>query len=99
MPGGRGGRVGTLGGIGLAVSRSSAHPREAVSLIRFLISRELQSKADSAHPKPAAEPQLYGLPQILQAYTPSAQLSQPSSRLVSRPSKVTGDAYEHVTQA
>lgn len=99
MPGGRGGRVGTLGGIGLAVSRSSAHPREAAALIHFLIAREMQSKADPAHPESAIEPQLYDLPQILQAYAPSPQLSQQSSRLVSRPSSVTGHAYEAVTQA
>jgi trehalose/maltose transport system substrate-binding protein len=99
MPGGRGGRVGTLGGIGLAVSRSSAHPREAVALIRFLLDRELQPKADPAHPWPAAEPKLYGLPHVLQAYAPSPQLSQQSSRLVSRPSNVTGHAYQDVTQA
>jgi len=99
MPAGRGGRVGTLGGIGLAVSRSSAHPREAVALIRFLIARELQSKADQAHAEPAALPQLYDLPQVLQPYTPSPQLTQQSSRLVSRPSSVTGHAYADVTQA
>jgi len=99
MPGGRGGRVGTLGGYGLAVSRSSAHPREAIALIRFLIGRELRSKADPPDPGPTAEPQLYDLPQVLQAYAPSHQLSQQSSRLVSRPSNVAGDAYDGVTRA
>lgn len=99
MPGGRGGRVGTLGGIGLAVSRSSAHPREAIALIRFLIARELQPKAGPTHLKRGTEPQLDGLPQILEAYAPSPQLNQQSSRLVSRPSNVTGLAYEHVTHA
>jgi trehalose/maltose transport system substrate-binding protein len=99
MPGGGGGRVGTLGGFGLAVSRSSAHPREAVALIRFLIASELRSKADPSHPEPAAEPQLYDLPQILQAYAPSPQLGQQSSRLLNRPSNVTGHAYEDVSHA
>jgi trehalose/maltose transport system substrate-binding protein len=99
MPGGREGRADTLGGYGLAVSRSSAHPREAVALIHFLIARELQSKADLSHPEPAAEPQLYDLPQILQTYAPSPQLSQQSSQLVSRPSNVTGHAYEDVSRA
>src|SRR5215469_11244380 len=99
MPGGRGGRVGTLGGYGLAVSRSSAHSREAVTLIRFLIARELRSKADPSQSEPGAEPRLYDLPQVLHAYAPSAQLSRQNSRLVSRPSKVTGHAYEDVTKA
>ena len=91
--------MGTLGGYGLAVSRSSDHPREAVALIRFLIARELRSKADPSHPEPAAEPQLYDLPPVLQAYAFSPRLSQQSSRLVSRPSNVTGHAYKDVTQA
>ena len=91
--------MGTLGGFGLAVSRSSAHPREAAALIRFLIARELRSKPDPSAPEPAAELQLYDLPKVLQAYAPSPRLSQPSSRLVSRPSNVTGQAYEDVTQA
>src|SRR5262249_1118935 len=97
--GGRGGRAGTLGGYGLAVPRSSAHAREAIALIRFLIARELRSKADPSYLEPAAKPQLYDLPQILQAYAPSPQLSQHRSRLVSRPSNVTRHAYEDVTQA
>jgi len=99
MPGGRGGRAGTSGGYGLAVSRSSAHPREAVALIRFLVARELQSRAELAHSEPETEPQFYELPKILQAYAPSPRVSQQSSRLVNRPSKVTGHAYEDVTQA
>jgi trehalose/maltose transport system substrate-binding protein len=42
VPGGGAGRAGTLGGNGLAVSRTSAHPREARELIRFLLKRDLQ---------------------------------------------------------
>ena len=99
IPGGPGGRVGTLGGYGLAVPRSSAHSREAVALIRFLIAREQRSNADPSDPGPAAKPQLYDLPQILQPDAPSPQLSQQSSRLVSRPSNLTGHAYQDVTQA
>jgi trehalose/maltose transport system substrate-binding protein len=99
MPEGSGGRVGTLGGFGLAVSRSSPHRREAVALIRFLIASELRSRADRSHAEPSAQPQLYKLPQILQAYASSPQLNQQSTRLVSRPSNVTGHTYEDVTQA
>src|SRR5215831_8390502 len=99
LPGGRGGRVGTLGGFGLAVSRSSQHPREAVALIQFLVDRELQSKTSRSSPEQTAELQLYDLPQVLQAYAPSSQFSQQSSRLVSRPSNVTGHAYEDVSRA
>jgi trehalose/maltose transport system substrate-binding protein len=52
-----------------------------------------------SHPEPAAEPQLYDLPKVLQAYAPSTQLSQQSGRLVIRPSNVTGHAYEEVSEA
>ena len=91
--------MGTSGGYGLAVSRSSAHPREAVALVRFLIARELRSKANTSRSELASEPQLYDLPQVLQAYAPSPQPSQQSSRLVSRPSNVNGHAYADMTEA
>jgi len=94
MPGGRAGRLATLGGFGLAISRSSRHRREAVALIRFLIGRELRSATDRSDPQKAAEPQLYDVPQVLQAYLPSSQQSKLTSRLISRPSNVTGLSYE-----
>ena len=90
--------MGTLGGYGLSVSRSAAHPREAVALIRFLIAKEQQSKADSAHYASVAG-RLYGLPQTLQVYAPSPQPAEHHSRLVSRPSNVAGHAYEDVSRA
>jgi trehalose/maltose transport system substrate-binding protein len=99
MPGGRGGRVGTLGGFGLAVSRYSPHPREALALIRFLVAQEQRSKAAPQYPQPAAETRLYDLPNILQGYAPSAQSSRQISRLVGRPSNVSGYGYEDVTEA
>ena len=42
MPGEKGIRVGTLGGLGLAVSRSSKHQAEAISLVRFLLKKEAE---------------------------------------------------------
>ena len=99
MPGGREGRVGVLGGYGLAIPRSSAHPQEAVALIRFLIAREAQSRVDSRHSEAAGAPQLYDLPQILQASAPASRLSQQRSQLVSRPSSIAGHDYDGVTQA
>ena len=41
VPGGTARRVSTLGGNGLAVSQTSAHPREALELIRFLLRRDV----------------------------------------------------------
>jgi trehalose/maltose transport system substrate-binding protein len=42
IPGGSGGSAGTLGGGGLAVSRHSAHPREAVKLIQFILRAQVE---------------------------------------------------------
>jgi trehalose/maltose transport system substrate-binding protein len=99
MPGGPGGRVGTLGGIGLGVSRVSAHPQEAVALVRFLVDRELQSKVAHQNAKVPSQPEMYGLPLVVDPYTRSAQTDQPRGSLVSRPSNVTGRLYETVTKA
>src|SRR5205814_3730950 len=44
LPGGKAGRVGTLGGAGLAIPRSSHHAREALELVRYLTSRDVQVK-------------------------------------------------------
>ena len=99
MPGGPGGRVGTLGGTGLAVSRRSAHPKEAVELIRFLIRRELQSKEESAGAQPASRPVVYDLPSALESYEHSNTPNEPKSGVVSRPSNVAGPEYEQVTRA
>jgi trehalose/maltose transport system substrate-binding protein len=99
VPSGKRGRAGALGGTGLAISRSSDHPQEAIALVRFLIGRELQSKKDSAGAKPPQQPELYDLPQALNPYTHSATTNQQSSGVVVRPSIVVGDAYEDVTRA
>ena len=99
LPGGHGGRAGTLGGTGLAISRSSAHPQEAKALLRFLIHRELQSKKDSAGAKPPVQPELHDLPRVLDPYIHSAAMNSVKSGVVVRPSIVAGDQYEGVTKA
>jgi len=43
IPGGPGGRASALGGEGLAISRRSTHPKEAIELVRFLVRDELTS--------------------------------------------------------
>ena len=98
MPGGRGGRMGTLGGIGFGVSRSSSHPQEAISLIRFLIDRERQAQADRTdnHPSPL---ELYDLPRALDPNSNDAAPDSQRGGIVSRPSGVSGQAYEKVSTA
>src|SRR5882762_11952575 len=56
LPGGKAGRMGTLGGAGLAVSRFSAHPREALELVRYLCSRDVQVKRSRVLSQPPTQP-------------------------------------------
>jgi trehalose/maltose transport system substrate-binding protein len=99
-PGGKGVRVGTLGGLGLAVSRSSKHHAEAISLVRFLLNREAaldQQRATSPAPK---APKLFEIPTILTAYIHQQETGGvPGARVVARPSTVTGDKYSAVSTA
>ncbi len=100
LPGGKAGRVGTLGGAGLGVSRFSAHPREAVELVRYLSRKDVQVKRSGALSVPPTLPELYDLPEVLERNPRFAQLSQAfRTGIVSRPSTVTGKNYEVVTDA
>jgi trehalose/maltose transport system substrate-binding protein len=87
MPGGREGSVGTMGGTGTAVSVHSSHPKEAMALLRFQLRALMQaSERDDA-----------GSRQTESADLPS--LSTQRSRIVVRPSIVTGSAYKQVSKA
>ena len=99
VPGGKAGRAGTLGGNGLAVSRTAAHPREALELIRFLLQRDVQLRRASEHAEPPKGLELYELPAILEPYPQLAKLSRPRGSVVARPSIVTGQKYEDVSRA
>src|ERR1700719_4350698 len=99
MPGGSAGRVDTLGGSGLAVSRTSAHPREALELIRFLLRRDATLMHASANSAPPKEPELYDLPEILEPYPQFAALRHHPGRVVARPSIASGEKYEEVSRA
>jgi trehalose/maltose transport system substrate-binding protein len=99
VPGGPGGRAATLGGTGLAVSRSSAHPLEAIRFVRSLIRQDLQSREQAAHSALPAQPELYDLPLELQPFAHPADVGQERSGLIARPSVVSGTVYEEVTKA
>jgi trehalose/maltose transport system substrate-binding protein len=96
MPGGKGGRAGTLGGFGLAISRSSAHPREAATLVRFLVRRERE--AASAREWRTAGPELIDLPAILDPSRTGAG-GRRFQGVVARPSTTAGPRYEEVAKA
>lgn len=99
LPGGSAGRVGTLGGNGLAVSRTSAHPQEALMLIRFLLKRDTQLMQNSARAEQPKERELLELPEILRPFPQSEQSTRHSGSVVARPSIVSGDKYEEVSRA
>jgi trehalose/maltose transport system substrate-binding protein len=98
LPRGKANGAGTLGGSGLAVSRSSAHPSEALELVRYLTSRDVQVRRSRALSGPTIEPELHQLPGIPE--TSFALLGQAiKTGVVSRPSNVTGKKYEEVSNA
>jgi trehalose/maltose transport system substrate-binding protein len=99
VPGGRAGRAGTLGGNGLAVSQASAHQREALELIRFLLRRDVQLRHAAEHSEPPKELELYELPAILDPYPLLANSRQHGGGVVARPSIVAGQKYEDVSRA
>src|ERR1700681_1988031 len=58
LPAGKEGRMGTLGGAGLGVSKFSAHPREAIELVRFLSRDDVQTKRSRVLSVPPTLPAL-----------------------------------------
>jgi trehalose/maltose transport system substrate-binding protein len=100
LPAGETGRVGTLGGAGLAVSRFSRHPREALALVRYLGSREVQVRRSRLRSEPPTLLALYDLPEVLERNPRFPLVRQGfQTGTVSRPSAVTGKKYEDVTEA
>ncbi len=100
LPAGTAARVGTLGGVGLGVSRTSKHQSEAVSLVRFLLHKELESEELRVTTKTPPASELYQLPMVLKAYSRSLLAGQPpGGGSVNRPSSVTGANYEKVSRA
>src|SRR6202790_3175091 len=100
LPGGKAGRMGTLGGWGLAISRLSPHPHEALELVRYLTRRDVQVKRSRVLAQPPTLPELYNLPEVLESNPRFDVLSQAfRTGLVLRPSNVTGKKYQEVTDA
>lgn len=97
IPGGPGGWAGTLGGLGLAVSRRSPHPQEAIELVRFLIHAHIKSSEQEG--AAAEQFEVYDLPSVLDPHNRSQKSRQHKGGVVSRPSIVSGRAYEEVTRA
>jgi trehalose/maltose transport system substrate-binding protein len=99
LPGGFTGRADTLGGNGLAVSRTSAHTQEALQLIRFLLQRDAELMRATEHTEAPKQQELIELPEILHAYSQLAESRERGGRVVARPSIISGDKYEGVSRA
>jgi len=101
LPAGKAGQAGTLGGTSLAVSRFSAHPHEALELVRYLSSGPMQIQRSGALSVPPTRRRLYELSEVLEPNPYFAPLSQAfrTGAVVSRPSDVAGKHYEDVTEA
>jgi trehalose/maltose transport system substrate-binding protein len=93
LPGGPGGSAGTLGGSGLAVSRRSSHPLEAVKLVSFLFHAQIEfEKRMNA---PGSQPAFFSAP-------PGSQQSEKmiqSENVVHRASIEAGSQYTQVSKA
>jgi trehalose/maltose transport system substrate-binding protein len=98
-PGGAAGRASTLGGNGLAISQTSAHPRESLELIRFLLRGDAKLTSGSEHAVPPEDVEFYELPAMLDPYPQLAKARQHGAGLVARPSIVVGEKYEQVSRA
>jgi trehalose/maltose transport system substrate-binding protein len=92
MPSGNAGWAATLGGSGLAVSRHSPHPQEAIQLIRFLIRAQVESSMEAGKAL-SSQPKVYDRGSM-------PELAKHSDRggAVRRPSNTTGEEYEQVTR-
>ena len=100
VPGEKSARVGTLGGLGLAVSRSSKHQAEAIAFVHFLLKKEAELDQQRANSAPPKFPVRFEIPAILAAYTHQQESGgSPGARVVARPSTVTGDKYAAVSEA
>lgn len=95
LPGGPGGSAGTVGGSGLAVSQHSAHRKEAIEYIRFLMRAEIQSNENRKSTEPARS-EIYNLPSVLDVRSDSEQ-TQDRIYFVTRPSVEAGVRYKQVS--
>lgn len=99
LPAGVAGRAATLGGNGLAVSRTSKHLQEALQLIRFLRRRDIELMRATEQLETPKELMLYELPVIVNPFPKDSDPGKNRAIVVARPSVVAGQNYEEVTRA
>jgi trehalose/maltose transport system substrate-binding protein len=87
----------TLGGWNLAVSKYSAHPKEAAELAIFLTSRDEQKQRAITGAFQTTIPALYDDPDVLKAQPFFAILKGAFEGALARPSAITGERYNEVS--
>jgi trehalose/maltose transport system substrate-binding protein len=99
LPAGPRGRAQTMGGFSLGVSRYSTHVLEAVRLVLYLCSRQVQaSRVLYGHYLPTLSP-LYEQKELLAVLPQMALLKRAAvASWVVRPSTITGDKYPAVSR-
>jgi trehalose/maltose transport system substrate-binding protein len=100
LPSGPRRRAQATGGFQLAVSRYSAHPREAAQLVLFLTGAEVQTRRAFRRGYLPTREQLYTVPELTQVL-PQLEVLANTGRdaWVSRPSTVAGAEYAEVSRA
>jgi trehalose/maltose transport system substrate-binding protein len=96
IPGGSVATAGTLGGMGLAISKYSAHPREDATLIRFLLRKQIELWQSDTIQK-TTQTVVYDLSPMLDPHNKSDK-ARPAI-VVNRPSTVAANSYEQVSRA
>lgn len=100
LPGGKSGRGWVFGGMALAVSKYSQHPKEALDVIRFLASAEVQRRRTQVLGEAPTRTSLLNDSNLMS----STALRDRSLRnwqdgMFARPSNVAGKNYDAVSQA
>ena len=99
LPGGSTARAGTLGGLGLAVSSNSRHPREDAALIRFLLREQIESIEKGVVPNVSTEVVVYDAAPMVNSRSSSGNSGPLKAIVVNRPSGVAARSYVQVTSA
>jgi trehalose/maltose transport system substrate-binding protein len=99
LPGGSTASAGTLGGLGLAISRYSLHPRENAALIRFLLREQIDSVEKGTVPNLSTQVVVYDVAPIVDSRNNSEKSGPLKAIVITRPSNVAARSYEQVTRA
>jgi trehalose/maltose transport system substrate-binding protein len=99
LPSGSTVRASTLGGLGLAVSRYSLHPREDAALIQFLLREQIESMEKGTGLNLSSQVVVYDVAPAVHSNNNSENSGPLKTILISRPTTVAAGSYEEVTRA